>query len=274
MDSPTKSAYHIGFMRLLQLLTNVLADTTNDIKVAPRSLIYRFLLSELLQAGDPSDLSIITFNYDLLLERTLESVDMRGRTGTFVFPGCYRMDNIKRIQPVGEKPMFETEDYNHTGVALLKLHGSMNWQSTHTSRTPTPAAMFSTARKIHVLDSPFINKTLTWKRKARTVYMKPVIVPPVSGKRGMIHNEVLPLWTHAAKALREAERIVIAGYSCPSLDLEARILLSENLSKNKTKKVYIIDPNPAIAATYMKLCGVDHATVYASMNDWVRDARH
>ena len=102
--------------------------------------------------------------------------------------------------------------------------------------------------------------------------MHPVIVPPVSGKRGMMHRDILPLWERAGSALSSADRVVIAGYSCPPLDLEARILISENLRKNSKKKLYVIDPNPAAVASFVELCGVDHATLYTSIKDWLRDA--
>ena len=71
IDSKKGSEYHRGFLDLMMVLRIVLAKTTNPIKVGPASLIYRFLLSELAQLDRPEDLTIITFNYDLLLERAL-----------------------------------------------------------------------------------------------------------------------------------------------------------------------------------------------------------
>jgi hypothetical protein len=272
IDSKTHSIYHRSFLNLLNLLGYVLAKTTNSIRIGPRSLLYRFLLSELRKVDTPEDLTIITFNYDLLLERTLQEIAERGHKSVFVFPGCYRLDGISRIQSVSKMPEFTTEVYDHTGVGLLKLHGSMNWQSKHTSSTPTPAAMFNPNRELHILDSPMISPLLSWRRKKRSIHMKPVIVPPISGKRGMMHRDIVPLWEKAGKALTEADRIVIAGYSCPPLDLEARILLGENLRVNSSKKVYVIDPSPTTASRFVDLCGVDHITLYTSIDDWVRDA--
>jgi hypothetical protein len=39
IDSPAGSRYHTGFLRLLELLTAVLAETTNDLKLGRRSLL-------------------------------------------------------------------------------------------------------------------------------------------------------------------------------------------------------------------------------------------
>lgn len=86
--------------------------------------------------------------------------------------------------------------------------------------------------------------------------MKPIIVPPVNGKRGLMHEQIIPLWKAAAESLRDADRIIIVGYSCPPLDMEARILLSENLRKNPHKSVFIIDPSTVTAARFSEICDV------------------
>lgn len=272
IDSSSGSVYHRGFLDLLQLLNLVLARTTNDLSLGPRSLLYRFLLSEITKAGKPKNLTIITFNYDLLAERALYEISSKKGAEVFSFPGCYRLDDIERIQNVSGCDAFPDTSKDHNGVAILKLHGSMNWQSKHTSSEPTPSALFSPNRLLHVLNTPEIPGSLSWKPKKRRIYMKPIIVPPVSGKRGMMHNCMPKLWSVASKALQQADRVVVAGYSCPPLDLEARILLSENLRKNSGKKLYVIDPNAESAAKFIEICGVDHATIYRSVKDWVRDA--
>lgn len=273
IDSPAGSPYHAAFLALLSLLRTVLAATTNPASVGPRSLLYRFILSELRNVPAPEDLTIITFNYDLLIERTLESIANHRRPGTFFFPGCYRISDIGRTTRVTGEPQFATNEHDFRGVAVLKLHGSISWHSNHTSDTPTPSALVNPARELHVVDSTKVSPHLTWRRNARRVYMKPIIIPPVSGKRGMMHRKVLPLWQRAGVALQEAERVVIVGYSCPPLDLEARILLSENLRANRQKRVYVIDPAPAAGVKFIDLCGVDHMTIYTSIENWIRDAR-
>ena len=273
VDSDKSSQYHKGFLTLLELLRGVLANNTNALKTGPRSLIYRFLRRELLQVAAPTDLTIITFNYDLLIERILEEIDSRREDKVFLFPGCYRLDGVTSSIKVSKAPGFSIKSNSHDGVALLKLHGSMNWQSIHTSNTPTPSAMFNTNRKLFVMDCSRIPASLTWRREKRKSYLKPVIVPPVSGKRGMMHASLRDLWNKAGTALSEADRVVIAGYSCPPLDLEARILLSENMRANSDKRVYLINPDPSIVGRFVDMCGVGHITVYTSISNWVEDSR-
>lgn len=272
IDTTAGSVYHEGFLNLLNLLNVVLAHTTNTLSAAPRSLTYRFLLSELAQVDSPEDLTIITFNYDLLAEKVLDEIAANNGENIFQFPQCYRLENIEETRAVSSLPKFKNQSAEHQGVSILKLHGSLNWLSKHTSNEPRPHTLFASNRKLYIADSPMIPESLTWRGR-RTVYMKPIIVPPVSGKRGMMHNEFGPLWEKAASSLREADRIVIAGYSCPPLDIEARMLLSENFRHNDSKKLYVIDPNGESAAKFIDICGVSHSTIYSSINDWVNDAK-
>lgn len=271
LDSAAGSIYHKGFLSLLDLLSSVLAHTTNQLKVGPASLAYRFFLSELNKVAAPEDLSIITFNYDLLVEKALDVIGAANGPFVFRFPHCYRLGNITSVTQVRGLPQFKNHGVDTIGVSVFKLHGSLNWLSRHTSNSPKPRTLFAPNREIHVANSPLIATDLRWRRNRRTIYMKPIIVPPVSGKRGMMHNELNPLWDQAAKKLREADRIVVAGYSCPPLDIEARMLLSENLRHNSEKKLYVIDPCGESAAKFIDICGVDHSTIYSSIKAWVRD---
>lgn len=271
VDSPSGSAYHKGFLDLLKLLTVVLAKTTNNLSMGPRSIFYRFLLSELKKVDKPENLTIITFNYDLLAERTLDEIASKNGNHIFSMPGCYRLNDIAQFTHINGFSTFNNIEKSHRGVPVLKLHGSMNWQSKHNSAEPNPSALFSPSRALHITNSPDVATSLSVKRKRR-IYMKPIIVPPVSGKRNMMHNSMTGLWKIASKALQKADRVVVAGYSCPPLDLEARILLSENLRLNKDKKLYVIDPNAESAAKFIEICGVDHSTIYTSVKEWVRDS--
>lgn len=272
IDSTSRSVYHKGFLDLLQLLISVLSHTTNNLRVGRRSLIYRFLLSEINKLDSIDDITVITFNYDLLVEKALDEIAVHNGSHIFQFPECYRIKDIESTNGVTGEPSFRNSGTGESGIPVLKLHGSLNWLSRHTSNSPMPRTLFAPNREIHMADSPNIATHLTWRRKSRTIYMKPIIIPPVSGKKGMMHNALGPLWDMAALSLRESDRIVIAGYSCPPLDIEARMLLSENLRLNNSKKLYLIDPNAESAAKFIDLCGVNHSTIYSSIKDWVDDA--
>lgn len=89
----------------------------------------------------------------------------------FAFPGCYRLPNLdsSRVSAVmredGLSPGFLAKEYNHVGIPVLKLHGSLNWQSNHTSKVPTPQALRSPTRRMYVLDSKSVLHSLSWRQK-------------------------------------------------------------------------------------------------------------
>lgn len=273
IDSPAGSPYHRGFVSFLNLLQQVLARTTNPLKVSKSSLLYRFLLNELKLVDDPENLSIITFNYDLMVERALDEIATNNGDNIFNFPNCYRLKDVASTTGINGLEGFANNRSGNLGIEVLKLHGSMNWLSVHTSDEPRPHTLFAPNRELHIADSTMISWNLNWKRNKRKMYVKPIIVPPVSGKRGMMHRSFEPLWGIAGRRLKEADRIVVAGYSCPPLDIEARMLLSENLRRNENKKLYVIDPNAESAAKFIDICGVDHCTIYSSIKSWVEDAK-
>ncbi len=274
LSSSPRSDAHNAFLSMLSLLGKVLANTTNPLQIGPRSLIYRFFLNEISRLSNPEHLSIITFNYDLVIERTLSIIGEKQHFDAFSFPNSYRLTKVAGTPGIHGLAPFPSSTPRSKGITLLKLHGSMNWQSVHTSTSPNPSALLQPNRELNVVNAMNIGADLSWTRKRRRVYLKPIIVPPVSGKRGMMHNVVQELWGIAANLLREADRIVITGYSCPPLDLEARFLISENLRANTSKRVYVIDPNAEVAARYVDLCGVEHLTIYSSIKAWVADAKN
>lgn len=271
-DSENIDSHVSGFLHLLGLLNGVLAHTTNNLSTGKESLVYEFVCNELVKAGDPKNLTILTFNYDILLENILEEIsNSENNSDAFVFPGCYRLDGNIPFTPIKETPEFKKISGEFEGIELLKLHGSMNWQSQHTSNNPKPRALFRAKRPLYVMNAKKLPTSLTWQ-KGRKLYLKPIITPPVSGKKHVTHSAILPLWKKAANALREADRVIIAGYSCPPMDIEARLLLGENLNLNTSKRVYVIDPDAHSAAKFGELCSVKHITIYSSIKDWVDDA--
>ena len=164
------------------------------------------------------------------------------------------------------EPEFKSKGHDSRGVALLKLHGSMNWQSTHTSKQPSPKALFNVRRELTVLTSTQLVHSLTWRRGQRAVYLRPVIVPPISGKRGMMHESLHAIWELAARAIEGSSRVIVVGYSCPPLDLEARVLLSENMRKGESRKeLLVVDPKAEVAARFQGICGTPSMRIYASL---------
>lgn len=269
IDSAHKSPNHLAFLYQLTLLKRILAATTNDVPVGPASALYRLVRRELQTVDDPEKLTLLTFNYDLTLERVLDELQSHSDMPVFSFPDCYGLPpSIKETNVTGTPPFKTGQNFFSSGISLLKLHGSMNWVSSHNSRRPTPKALFKSNRELTVLNSSRVNLSLSWKRGKRTSYLQPIILPPITGKRGLLHFAMEPVWSAAADALKNARRVVIFGYSCPPLDFEARMLLSENTPADSLKELVVIDPNPEIVGRFMTICGADTASVYSSIQSY------
>lgn len=248
-----------AFRSLLSLFTRRLASTTNDIEPTNRRWLYRILAHYLSNGSTPSDITIITFNQDIQVEKTLCLMSgvarwKRYSDALFNFPGLYCLGERETTHPT-EKPhgeLFDVAPPIEDCVRVLKLHGSLNWYSTHKSPQPPPTAMFKPSRKLRVTRRRIILPQMTYTRQRRT-YALPVVVPPVTHKSAVLHDDVRQIWRLAEEALNEADELLIFGYSCPPLDFESANQLQRSQRKKKTSRISVIDPDGAIAARYIEL---------------------
>ena len=152
--------------------------------------------------------AIITFNYDVMLDYAMDSVNY-----------CLDTDTFK----------------NDRLFKLLKLHGSTNWAACQRSECknniqvvkpkPTFGGNIYAARKMREGESgdiPFkmvtsILKEAECKECHQTGVLAPTVIPPTWSKK--IDDTPLPnVWTTAVKEIEEACQLVVIGYSMPPTD--------------------------------------------------------
>ena len=146
-----------------------------------------------LREGD----TIITFNYDMVLERLAAEHDQRFR----------EVPNLKfGLETVVNPLAPDTREGEEAGVVkILKLHGSVGWflidHAFATAATDTAAAE---------------------QLKGNTI---PFILGP--GPDKLLHQEgtLNRLWTLASDAIKEAAVIVFLGYRFPPSDSQSRLVL-------------------------------------------------
>ncbi len=144
------------FRQLLRLFTRRLAATTNSIHATNKRLLYRIIAHYLSGGVEPSDLTVITFNQDIQAEKMLDHMSSVTRWRSlgpriFAFPSLYGFSDSKSVTfPRGETDLFAEGGDPDPGncIRLLKLHGSLNWYSSHSSTEPSRTAMFNPTRKI------------------------------------------------------------------------------------------------------------------------------
>lgn len=197
--------------------------------------------------------TIITFNYDLVLERSLLHIlegttfydrDAPGRRGfpwkgielnyrTKLFPPQRFNLDADRISFFDESRMMSSYKdgfvlkWQHPdagrptnlGVDLVKLHGSANFPRPKRGRPNewTPGKRITTA-----LDDP-------------------LILPPVFNKATETVGS--DAWAFALKALRQCKNLIVCGYSLPQTDTYMQYFLKASLGPNRDlNHIYVFDP--------------------------------
>ncbi len=268
------------FRELITLFNRRLADTTNNLKATQQRYLYRIISYYLKIGVKPKNITIITFNQDIQIEKVLYKLAGTERyknIGTiFNFPYCYSipLSSVDVTIPKAtknEKDLFKlANNSNLKGIRILKLHGSLNWYSTHMSTRPSPHAMFNPNRVIRITRRQIIDPQMTFTG-GRTQYTFPVIVPPVTRKSAILHNYIKPLWGMAEQKIKAANEIVIFGYSCPVMDFESSNLIQRSLKEAaKYEDLSIIDLDSSVLRRYIDLIKPPQITCYPSAADFLQ----
>jgi hypothetical protein len=218
-----------------------------------RTSYHEFWNSLLGQNSSSNPPGLITFNYDLVLERTLwdffhylPNNDNSGKPSraSCKINYCLKPYNftiktqlseyILKVGPPrqqinvrhnGFKPVIE---YNNSKAEIeipyLKLHGSLNW----CSRT-MPKQDEQVSDELRPANLPI--------EAAET----PLILPSVFNK--MNSGNVNPVWQKSLEILREAKHIILVGYSLPKTDIYMQYFLKAAVGPNSSlQKIIVFDP--------------------------------
>ena len=205
------------------------------------------LLSEINKRGAGSEspkVSVLTFNYDTALEFAFYN---RGQTYDYCL-----------------------ESTNNNSIAILKLHGSINWSFCNTCKKITPI-LFGRDIKLPSPIEAFDMRNICLKYietiqkqnrscsnsecKNPDIDEMPLIVPPTWNKT-MYHSNLSAVWKKAARELSDAVNIVIIGYSFPESDMFFRYLFAlGTISRTELKKFWVVDTNPEVKQRYKEIVG-------------------
>ena len=147
------------------------------------------------------DVSVITTNYDILVERVLRHRPMRRPPS----PGCFYGGLTKPQILTGAAQPFSRwvpeRTIQMTGtIPVFKLHGSLNWT--------------------------LVDKSIVAFQDMRPVFRHggtAAIIPPVSEK--FVPSWLKGIWREADVSLRRSDVWVVCGYSMPAYDTEVLDLL-------------------------------------------------
>lgn len=174
---------------------------------------------------------IITFNYDLIVDRPLLE---RGISKKKLY--------FDRIVSSVEDGIRRTSDEKFLHPLLLKLHGSVNWRCERRYFNQIVTGIVDEADRIPIC-------TVDSKCSSPSEDESLLIIPPVPNKPITRASIFRVLWTTAMEYLHEAKRIVIVGYSCPKTDALARSVFTQFRNMNVTD-IFIADPSSDALSKY------------------------
>ena len=237
-------------------VTEAIVDILRSRELAAFDQQPRPWLYELISLAHHRELTIVSLNYDTIVEVCVASFEM---WSTEVARQVAIDDVLERLPPP-PSPLggHVTSDWHvsydgQTDVAptlrLLKLHGSLDWHWSSgdwtgaTLRRTTVGSRFG-----HPVDDPAL-------RDREAPGLDPFIVPPTATKSEYYRNPLTRrLWRRAAAALRSADRIALLGYSLPQADLVMSGMLAEAI-KGRAMTVEVVNPKPQVPVTSLERLG-------------------
>jgi hypothetical protein len=205
-------------------------------------------------AGENSVDSIITLNYDLVVDSTLYAKSPRRNGDKYLESDCllvrmYDLLGVTLYVDTGESLSLSREKSN-LGL-YLKLHGSIDWfycpnpecgyhQRFSPNRIGSDSSHNRSGDLCNLCGSPIIS----------------VIVPPTMYKTFEKFPKLGLIWSLAYRELNVADKIVIFGVSFASSDYYLRWLFKKAITERKNQLViFNIDTNPDVAKEIKKITG-------------------
>jgi len=185
------------------------------------------LLQLLNSAGREKRCSIITFNYDVVLDYAL----------------FHQVEGVDYCL---------TETTSPYSTPLLKLHGSLNWAECPKCNEIIPVTFehyFSKRGFMSLKGLEYVNlnigsnlSSVGLEHCGQTINSEPVIVPPTWNK-AEYNKGLQSVWRRAAVELANAENIFVSGYSLPESDYFFRYLYAlGSVGKARIKRFWVFDP--------------------------------
>ncbi len=197
--------------------------------------------------------TLITFNYDTLVERTAEAHDL-GVWGLPLSQASWN-DVVDSLPPYPPQPARWSGPTEPT-LRLLKLHGSLNTFWVPGDRSG------STINRWELFGGWEHPEPVDADRRARELPGRvPFIVPPAAAKSAFYNNPITrEFWRRAALALERSQRVIFLGYSMPATDLVTSGMLADHLTSHDVT-IDVVDMNPTPILERLERLGVERSRV-------------
>lgn len=229
LSAAQNSDNHAKFTRLIEAIYEVMSLTQKQVHGIPE------WAARLVTALHYRRSVVITFNYDTLVERSIESIPIwdfavggsseHGYRGVTPRLGLAqgRAGKIGWLNLIADIPALPSPRRSQEKLApsfrLLKLHGSLNWwwvPGDNSGATLNSWDLFE------------------YEDDERDRYLpgrEPFIVPPAATKSPYFNNPIMrQIWSEAGRALKTAESLHFVGYSIPTTDLLSSSMIGDGLA--------------------------------------------
>jgi hypothetical protein len=251
--------------------------------------------------------TLITFNYDCLLESILEHASGVNISVPYQY---LRHNPLEREElsdelliyshcnwnrPLGYGFKFDELELQQAGIPefvkgsrfysvsqnqlyskpLLKLHGSLNWFRYLPIRS-FPTFPGETQPELGERASYVILYRGTWwfgrPPDCAGWLIDPVIITPVLYKDEYYNERPFKeIWEHARDALAKCKKLVIIGYSFSPTDFSTKRLLIESLMENDLEELVVVNPDYNVLKVAKDLCHFcGGLTWYSNLDDYLK----
>ena len=244
--------------------------------------------------------TIITFNYDCLMESILETTSGVNPNipKSFRDPSLFEKRELPDEllvyshcnwnRPLAYGFKFDEIQLQQAGVSkfargsrfysipqnqiypkpLLKLHGSLNWFRYLPFRS-FPVLPGEPEPKLNEKESEIILKDGTWwfgrPPDHDGWFIEPIIITPVLYKDSYYNEKpFIEIWELAKKALSQCDKLVAIGYSFSPSDFTTKQLFLESFAESDLKELVVINPDHNVVKVVKELCHFNSGTVWYS----------
>ena len=215
--------------------------------------------------------TIVSLNYDIIVDNTLMAISENA--GSIGFPdyGCDIATDIYRNQ-------------NKFGK-LYKLHGSLNWlycPACQRLDLGTTKSGRNTVKMLEILYQEEETKLAEDSgggdlhhrytcqgspcRDCRT-HVTPVMISPTHLK-DYSNPHISQIWYYAERALRKANRVIIAGYSMPWDDIDVIYLFKRGLSGLPASAITVVEMDEEQRPAHEHPVGKNYCKIFGDDIDW------
>ncbi|WP_226390264.1 hypothetical protein [Penaeicola halotolerans] len=239
------------FNRLIVLAVRGSIENSNKKKDS----VYNFakhlleLSRERIKNEKTDNVSVITTNWDIMLDNTLYSLmSKETKPKSIKFSGvvdycCYISSLDKNDDSI--KPGLYAIGKGRYNTKILKLHGSLNWMQCPRCQR-LYVKFYQKWNGGYIFDKKYCrhcDSNFGAKQEEANLLMTNLIMPTFLKNLNNIQNKLI--WQNAGIELSEASKIVFLGYSLPQADFEFKQLLSRMIRRDaKIEAVLVEDDNP------------------------------